>query len=208
MRPRLREKLRNMSVTLPSVPISWDLMHLMGRPLPCIHAFFPLCDVQNVDLADSANSASDMFVVVTMLVLVVVLGLVSHSFLSVSFCTLNPPLFQPCMLFSIMLHGQMGRSSLTSSRTSVARNYSIWLYPTTILPTEASIIKREEEINAVLPWVRWFGLLTFCFCLSTNNFFYFQAASPTIRFVLLMLLLLLPHAQSQKAGVCIFFLVC
>jgi hypothetical protein len=46
----------------------------------------------------------------------------------------------------------------------------------TLSSTEASRDHRtKEEIDAILPWVRWFGLLTLCFAFS-DTFFYLQAA--------------------------------
>jgi hypothetical protein len=60
------------------------------------------------------------------------------------------------------------------------------------LPTEASRDHRtEEEIDAVLPWVRWSGLLTLCSPFLTFFISRLRGLWPTICFTLL--LPLLPH---------------
>lgn len=105
----------------------------------------------------------------------------SHSFLSVSFRTLalNPPL-----LFSGACRQYRGSQSLTrrtlvGGKKSLDNDDKYWepcrrckklfnsVVPNnntalhTLSSTEASRDHRtEEEMNAILPWVCWFGLLT------------------------------------------------
>jgi hypothetical protein len=122
-------------------------------------------------------------------------GPVSRSFLSVSFRTLNLPLFfsgacRPSQ------HRDRGSRSLKRTLAGGKKSLDKHWQPcrrceklfNSVVPnnntashtlstsTEASRDHRtKKEIDAVLPWVRWFGLLILCFAFS-DTFFNLQAS--------------------------------
>jgi hypothetical protein len=98
---------------------------------------------------------------------------VSPSFLSAFFCTLNPLFFSSLATGARRQHrGPRTGGKKSLDKQSYQRRERLFnsdvpnddsdmaLYA---LPTEASRDRRtKEEIDAVLPWVRWFQLFTLC----------------------------------------------
>ena len=134
----------------------------------------------------------------------------SHLFSIVFFPYTNPPFFFSLATGARRQHrGPRSGGKKTLDKQSYQRREKLFNASAPnndavlhALPTEASRDRRtEEEIDAVLPWVR-FGLLML-FLLSSNTFISrLRGLWPNIHFALQILLPLLPHAWLQSQCVC------